>query len=422
MNSFTNYPTGPPTATAAPNVITTRPGQNQGRPSGTLSDLVVHATTKSTNVGVAENFVAVGCLSTGVSTTPDQLIDDIASRQFGAFGRGQALTCGHTSTTIARRLASGRWIKLHSGIYAVAGSHASWERHALAAQLMAGPGDGLSHLSAAYILGMSELRPHRIDLSTPRQIRADGIRLHRRELDATNYMRFAAFVVTAPERTLLDVASILDSARLEDCVEEALHRRLLNAESLAEWLKQMGSQGRRGGGRLRSLLALRNPSSAPTATNFETLLQRILRKAKLPPPQRQVPVFDEEGFITRLDFAYVRERLGIPPDSYLWHARRRNWERDIEQRNRLTRIGWRLRPTTWTELKNGDRRYLRTIFPDSWLRLRKLAEMHVVETSKSAIFARLGGEALLDVLRQHREQCVQDQGPHRDRQRKYHIG
>jgi hypothetical protein len=62
-------------------------------------------------------------------------------------------------------------------------------------------------------------------------------------------------------------------------------------------------------------------------------------------------VSDEKGFITRLDFAYPEALLAIPADSFRWHSRRKSWETDIEQRNRLVAAGWRVRPTTWGELK-----------------------------------------------------------------------
>jgi hypothetical protein len=237
---------------------------------------------------------------------PDQLTDELAARQFGAFDRGQALARGHTRNSIGARLAAGRWIKIHTAVYAVAGSPDTWERRAMAGQLLAGPGGGLSHLSADYVLRINDLHPLRIDISTPRQINAEGFRLHRRLLDDNNYFRFSSFVLAISARTLLDLASVLDPDRLEDCLEESLHRRLVSLPSLDRWLWEAGSQGRRGGGCLRALIDLRDPSSTPTQTTFETMLQRVLRRARLPFPARQVAVFDERGFITRLDFACQR--------------------------------------------------------------------------------------------------------------------
>jgi putative AbiEi antitoxin of type IV toxin-antitoxin system len=207
--------------------------------------------------------------------TPDQLSDALAARQFGAIGRAQALACGHTRTSIAVRLGSGRWDKVHRGIYVVAGSPDTWERRAMAAQLLAGPRGCLSHLSAAYLHGISELHPLRIDISTPRQVAGDGLRAHRRLLSRPDFMRFSPFVMTTPARTLLDLASVLDGDRLEDCFEESLHRRLVDVPTLNRWLSQVGYQGRRGAGHLRRLLELRDPSLLPTDTCFETLLLRV---------------------------------------------------------------------------------------------------------------------------------------------------
>jgi hypothetical protein len=104
-------------------------------------------------------------------------------------------------------------------------------------------------------------------------------------------------------------------------------------------------------------LRCRDPSASPNQTTFETLLFRTLRNAALPLPTRQFCVWDKWGAVTRLDFAYPDVLLGIPADSFKWHGRRRQWDRDIEQRNRLLALGWRLRPTTWTELKRKPKRF-----------------------------------------------------------------
>jgi hypothetical protein len=221
----------------------------------------------------------------------------------------------------------------------------------MAAQLWAGPGAALSHLTAAAIWRLRDTRPAVIDVVTNRNVRAAGVRVHRATVAHNDVARSGAFTVTSADRTLIDLASVLNEARLESCLEEALHQRLLDPADLRIRLSSCGSRGRRGAGTLRQLLDMRGPDCAPTESDLETLLLRVLRKARLPAPQRQYEVWNGHEFVARLDFAYPDAHLAIQADSYRWHSRRRAWEKDIHQRNKLQVLGWRLRPTTYGELK-----------------------------------------------------------------------
>jgi hypothetical protein len=281
----------------------------------------------------------------------------LAARQLGAVQRTQALSAGMSPREIEVRLEKGLWSAPQRGVYVVAGVPESWEQLAMIAQLRGGPKATLSHLTAAHLIDLSSLKPVVIDLTRPRALKAAGIRAHRGFIAGDDVVRRGPFRTTSPRRTLVDLAGVLDFARLEDCLEEALFRGMLDIAGLTSALAELGTRGRTGSDKLRRLLKLRDPSWAPTENKFETLLQRVLRNARLPLPERQVRIFDCEEFVTRIDFAYERELIGIPADSYQWHGRRRSWERDIEQRNRLLRMGWRLRPTTWTELKRFPARF-----------------------------------------------------------------
>jgi hypothetical protein len=289
--------------------------------------------------------------------TPDRICDDLAAAQFGAIERGQAQSRGMSDSEIDHRLASGRWEAVHRAVYVVAGSPETWWRRAMAAILLGGSDSGLSHLSAAAILGLRESRPLVIDLTTPRQVCADGVRTHRNSLSRLDVVKHSPLTVTTPIRTMIDLASVLDQDRLEDCLEEGLYGRLFDLADLGRRLAELDRRGRKGIANLCRLLEMRDPSAAPNQTSFETLLFRTLRNAALPLPTRQFLVWDRWGPVTRLDFAYPDVLLGVPADSFKWHGRRRQWDRDIEQRNRLLALGWRLRPTTWTELKRRPKRF-----------------------------------------------------------------
>jgi hypothetical protein len=58
---------------------------------------------------------------------------------------------------------------------------------------------------------------------------------------------------------------------------------------------------------------------------------------------------------------YPASLLAVPADSYRWHGNRRGWENDVTVRNTLLRLGRRIRPTTWTELKHTPDLFTRDI-------------------------------------------------------------
>jgi very-short-patch-repair endonuclease len=65
----------------------------------------------------------------------------------------------------------------------------------------------------------------------------------------------------------------------------------------------------------------------------------VLVRAGLPSPVAQFRVFDEEGFVARVDFAYPELRIAIEYDG-LGHGERRAFLSDRRRLNRLVAAGW----------------------------------------------------------------------------------
>src|SRR4051812_37744418 len=80
----------------------------------------------------------------------DAAIAALARTQYALFTGKQAQTIGVTPKTMRTRLASGRWERVHPGVFRVAGAPLSWKGRALAACLTAELGLG-SHLTAAHL-------------------------------------------------------------------------------------------------------------------------------------------------------------------------------------------------------------------------------------------------------------------------------
>ncbi len=73
----------------------------------------------------------------------------------------------------------------------------------------------------------------------------------------------------------------------------------------------------------------------------ETRLRLLMLRAGLPTPSAQYRVFDGEGFVARVDFAFPGIRLAIEYDG-VWHGRPGELGRDRRRLNRLAAAGWRV--------------------------------------------------------------------------------
>ncbi|WP_245177298.1 hypothetical protein [Geodermatophilus sp. DF01-2] len=86
----------------------------------------------------------------------------------------------------------------------------------------------------------------------------------------------------------------------------------------------------------------------------ETRLRLLMRREGLPAPVAQYRVFDQDGFVARVDFAYPELRLAIEYDG-LWHGARSAFIGDRRRLNRLTAAGWVVVHVTADDLRHPER-------------------------------------------------------------------
>lgn len=86
----------------------------------------------------------------------------------------------------------------------------------------------------------------------------------------------------------------------------------------------------------------------------ETVLRLLIRRAGLPEPTAQYRVFDDEGFVGRVDFAYPDRRIALEYDG-LWHGEPGQFAKDRRRINRLTAAGWRVVFVTAADLRRPER-------------------------------------------------------------------
>ena len=262
----------------------------------------------------------------------------------GVFTTEDARRVGASPAALTRAINKGRVRRLFRGVYVVAGANTTWWTQARA--VAAWSKGALSHLSAAFALGLIERPPAELDVvgraarKTP-----SGARLRYHQSCHTgppHVVTMRGVPVTAAARTLLDIAPLVSEEALENALEEALRRGLVSMARLEWQLRTEGRQGRDGTAVLRQLLRKRGAQSAPTESTLETRVARWFRSTRLPEPVRQHRVIEAGRFIARIDFAYPESRIAVEAKSYRWHGGRREWLRDEDRRRDLQDLGWKV--------------------------------------------------------------------------------
>lgn len=116
---------------------------------------------------------------------------------------------------------------------------------------------------------------------------------------------------------------------------------------------RLGGRGRRGRPSALGKLLDARGTACPTSSALETCLVRVLRRHRLPEPERQVMVRDADGLVGRLNFAYTEQRLAIEVQSYRWHSSRAAWRKDMDRLDRLQALGWIVIQVSFEDLEHG---------------------------------------------------------------------
>jgi very-short-patch-repair endonuclease len=183
----------------------------------------------------------------------------------------------------------------------------------MAAILACGQGAALSHGSAAVLWGIGRETGRRIDISVRRPCnhRLPGIKARTRPtLPLEDITEENGIPLTAPARTLIDLATELTPKRLERAVNEADKRDLIDSEALRVALDDHA--GEHGVRPLRTLLD--RQTFRLSDTELEMLFRPIAQDVGLPVPLTKEMV---NGF--EVDFYWPDLRLVIETDGWRYH-------------------------------------------------------------------------------------------------------
>lgn len=268
----------------------------------------------------------------------------IAGRQHGVVTRPQLLEAGLSPARVSRRLTAARLRPLHRGVYLVGPLEPDYARE-MAAALAGGAGTVVSHTNAA---GLWRLIPVRADgpvhVITPGSGRVDraGIRFHRVTLDDDERAIVDGIPVTAPGRTLVDLASLLGSREIEQAVAAADRLELATTDELAALPQRY--RGRRGMAALRAILEARADPHF-TRSELERRAVRLFEDAGLPRPLTNVSMSPYE-----LDLYWPELGVAVEIDGRAYHSSRSRFEGDRRKDAWLRARGIQVIRLTWGQI------------------------------------------------------------------------
>ena len=266
-----------------------------------------------------------------VEDSVDARIAAIAGRQGGVISTRQLMAAGLDRSAIARRVRRGWLHPIHQGVYAVGHTSLTSTGRWFAAVLACGDRAVLSHRPAAAAWDLRPVPSGPVDVTVPpggRELRS-GLRMHRSALEDSEKTSIDGLPITTPERTLLDIATILRPDHLERAVEQAEWRRLVDREEL----QRLAETGWPGAPALRA--ALTEPFIV-TRSVLERRFLKLCRDHGLPKPLVNVVVCGYE-----VDFFWPEHRLVVETDGGQYHRTRKAFEDDKQRDVELLAAGFR---------------------------------------------------------------------------------
>ena len=305
---------------------------------------------------IAKTTAAAGAAATKTR------IEALAHAQFGLLTRAQCLGLGMTPDAIRWFLRSGRWQRVHHGVYATHVGPLDWSARVSAALLYCGDGAVASHRTAARLHGLLDQDPHAIEVLIPANRRvtppsqiglgtriASGTRIAPdTQITVATCADIARRTATSPwparttvEDTVLDMAEHGDADNAIAWLTKACQRHRTTTARLAQALDQRARH------RWRDLLvdALGDVAGVVESVLEYRYVRRVERPHGLPRARRQrIAVIG--GRRRRTDNDYEPFGVVVELDGRLGHEgegalRDRTRDNDSAISGRVTlRFGW----------------------------------------------------------------------------------
>jgi very-short-patch-repair endonuclease len=283
-----------------------------------------------------------------MNTTTRQALFAAARGQHGVFTTAQAEALGLDGHVLRSLQRAGVIESLRRGVWRVAGAPATDQSVAMATVLAHGDQALLARSSAAWLWDVPGHRLDPIDVLHRRDVHQPvigGTRTSRcvGEDDAT---RRDGIPVTTPARTIFDLAGVQHPLRTRNDLNNLTSRGLLDLETLLVTLDRLAKRGRPGIALMRRLIDELEAKGTPAGSNLELRVEDLLEAAGFRQLRRQLPLYDDEGFIARVDFGDPMVKLAIEVDSDRFHMGLVDRDIDASKSRRIHAIGWSLERIT----------------------------------------------------------------------------
>ena len=273
-------------------------------------------------------------------------IDRFLATHDGVASRAQARGCDLSNDQIARKLASGEWIRRATAVFfAVAFDWTAAARVRVAAEWVR-PVGALVGVTAAWWLGLGVASPHPISVALPRGCSRrppSGVSVLQRDLGDDRILHRGLWVASRGLATL-DAAVALGREG-QAFLDRALQQRLVTLDELrATQSRHLGRRGSAAAGRLLVQAGDR------AASRPERRVIALLRGGGITGWSVNLPVTLASGQEYVLDIAFDEVRFAIEVDGWAFHSDHDQFVRDRRRKRALVAEGWTVIEVTWDDL------------------------------------------------------------------------
>jgi very-short-patch-repair endonuclease len=252
----------------------------------------------------------------------------------GPFTRAEARGLG-----VSRgQLRGARYRRLGSGVYRWVGLKENPQLILAALAKRLPPGAAFSGRTAVWLHGLDMELCNPIEVTMPEPTgssRLAGAAVSRTRIARNEIVRRRGLSTTGALRTVVDLGGRDPLTEAVVVADLFLHAGLVSVDELRDYVAE--HRGRKGVARLRRVVDQAEPKAESA---MESRLRMLLALARLPRPEVQVSVHDNEGrFLGRPDLLYSRQRLAIEFDG---GNHRDRLVDDNRRQNGLVGAGFRL--------------------------------------------------------------------------------
>jgi very-short-patch-repair endonuclease len=263
------------------------------------------------------------------------------------------LNAGVSEEGVAQAIASGRLHPMFWTTYAVGYRPEGLHVRLMAATLACGEGAGVSHGSAAWLLGLWRATPGDVEMIAPVEAgrKIPGIRRRFVSVPPPEHLVAPEGIpCTNAARTIIDLAGICGRDALIAAVEEAAVLGLLDVTAIDHILSE---ERRRGSRRLNELLESwrRYSPEMRIRSRMEAKMLPLLTHYSLPIPETNAKL--RVGARTfEVDFLWRAQRVVVETDGGRFHDNPLAQQRDAERNQLLARAGYRVPRLGWDQLRD----------------------------------------------------------------------